>query len=180
MTEKQANILAIAMQLFAEQGYEATPTSQIAKRAGVSEGLIFRHFENKEGLLKAILDEGEKRLAKYVLQIVQEPDFKRRIALVIDLAPTLVKEERAFWALQFTLKFKTALYAKLKSEQAGFKQLFQAGIDSFAGLGYANPIQETQLLMILLEGLTGQMLAQTEAIDFSQTIQFVKEKYQII
>jgi AcrR family transcriptional regulator len=179
MTEKQANILAIAMQLFAEQGYETTPTSQIAKLAGVSEGLIFRHFENKEGLLKAILEEGEKRLEKYVSQIIQEPDLKRRIALIIDLGPTLIKAEPAFWALQFTLKFKNTLYAKLKSEQTGFKQLYQAGIEAFAGLGYPNPTQETQLLILLLEGLTGQMLVQTDLMDFNQTIQFIKQKYQV-
>jgi AcrR family transcriptional regulator len=51
MTEKKELILQTALRLFSEQGYEATPTNRIAKEAGVSEGLIFRHFENKEGLL---------------------------------------------------------------------------------------------------------------------------------
>ena len=51
MTEKQENILNTALELFAKDGYDATSTSKIAKCAGVSEGLIFRHYGSKDGLL---------------------------------------------------------------------------------------------------------------------------------
>ncbi|MEV6137047.1 helix-turn-helix domain-containing protein [Nocardia sp. NPDC051990] len=42
-----------ALELFAEQGYDATATAQIAERAGVSEMTLFRHFPTKEALLLA-------------------------------------------------------------------------------------------------------------------------------
>lgn len=42
-----------ALELFAEQGYGATGTVQIAERAGVSEMTLFRHFASKEALLLA-------------------------------------------------------------------------------------------------------------------------------
>jgi AcrR family transcriptional regulator len=179
MTEKKETILQTALQLFADQGYENTPTSQIARVAGVSEGLIFRHFENKEGLFKAILDEGQARLQQYVDRIEREPDPKKRIGLVIDLGPTLVQEERLFWQLQFTLKFKTTLYAKLKQEQESFQALFQAGVEAFAALGYAQPEQEIYLLMLLLEGLTSQLLVQPAGLDVSATTAFIKSKYGV-
>ena len=54
MTQKKENILKAALRLFAEQGYYATSTSKIAKEAGVSEGLIFRHFGNKEKLFSVV------------------------------------------------------------------------------------------------------------------------------
>lgn len=41
------------MELFAEQGYDAAATAQIAQRAGVSEMTLFRHFPSKEALLLA-------------------------------------------------------------------------------------------------------------------------------
>ena len=41
MTEKQLNILSAAIELFSEKGYEATATSEIAKKAKVAEGTIF-------------------------------------------------------------------------------------------------------------------------------------------
>lgn len=42
-----------ALALFAEQGYGATGTAQVAERAGVSEMTLFRHFPTKEALLLA-------------------------------------------------------------------------------------------------------------------------------
>ncbi|MDR0591755.1 MAG: TetR/AcrR family transcriptional regulator [Bifidobacteriaceae bacterium] len=42
-----------ALSLFAERGYDATGTAQIAERAGVSEMTLFRHFSSKEALLLA-------------------------------------------------------------------------------------------------------------------------------
>jgi len=41
------------MELFAQRGYDATGTAQVAERAGVSEMTLFRHFSSKEALLLA-------------------------------------------------------------------------------------------------------------------------------
>ena len=54
MSKKEA-ILNAAIDLFAERGFNATPTSAIAKTAGVAEGLIFHYFRNKNGILAHIL-----------------------------------------------------------------------------------------------------------------------------
>lgn len=54
MTEKQINILSAAIELFSEKGYEATATSEIAKKAKVAEGTIFRYYKTKKDLLFAI------------------------------------------------------------------------------------------------------------------------------
>ncbi len=54
MSKKEA-ILNAAIDLFAERGFNATPTSAIAKTADVAEGLIFHYFKNKNGILAHIL-----------------------------------------------------------------------------------------------------------------------------
>jgi AcrR family transcriptional regulator len=55
MTDKQKKIVETAIQMFAEKGYTATSTSEIAKAAGVAEGTIFRHFGTKENLLLSVI-----------------------------------------------------------------------------------------------------------------------------
>ncbi|MED5053477.1 TetR family transcriptional regulator [Anoxybacillus sp. UARK-01] len=55
LSDKQAKILEAAIEMFAEKGYAATSTSEIAKRAGVAEGTIFRHYKTKKELLMAIV-----------------------------------------------------------------------------------------------------------------------------
>jgi AcrR family transcriptional regulator len=62
-------LLEAAVQVFSERGYDAATTREVAKRAGVSEGLIQRYFDGKAGLLVAILqsfaaEEAEMGLAQ--------------------------------------------------------------------------------------------------------------------
>ena len=49
-------ILAAAEELFAETGFDATPTSRIAERAGVPKGLVHYYFKRKPDLLAALVD----------------------------------------------------------------------------------------------------------------------------
>jgi AcrR family transcriptional regulator len=55
ITEKQKRILAAAIEAFSEKGFAATSTSEIAKKAGVAEGTIFRHYKTKKDLLLTLL-----------------------------------------------------------------------------------------------------------------------------
>ncbi|MGP4106104.1 TetR/AcrR family transcriptional regulator [Virgibacillus sp. L01] len=55
MTPKQIEIVKAAIELISEKGYYNTSTSEIAKRAGVAEGTIFRHYRTKKDLLVTIV-----------------------------------------------------------------------------------------------------------------------------
>jgi AcrR family transcriptional regulator len=55
LTDKQKKILVAAIESFSEKGYSATSTSEIAKKAGVAEGTIFRHYKTKKDLLTSIV-----------------------------------------------------------------------------------------------------------------------------
>ena len=54
-TEKQRRILQAAVDVFAEKGFAGTPTAEIAKRAGVAEGTIFKHYKTKKDLLLGVV-----------------------------------------------------------------------------------------------------------------------------
>ena len=54
--ERREQILQTAVSLFSKRGFKGTTTKEIATAAGVSEAMVFRHFENKDALYGAILD----------------------------------------------------------------------------------------------------------------------------
>ncbi|QFG00960.1 TetR/AcrR family transcriptional regulator [Psychrobacillus glaciei] len=54
-TDKQKKIIVAAIESFSEKGYAATSTNEIAKKAGVAEGTIFRHYKTKKELLVSII-----------------------------------------------------------------------------------------------------------------------------
>lgn len=49
-------ILLASEELFAERGFDATPTSRIAERAGVPKGLVHYYFRRKSDLLEALVE----------------------------------------------------------------------------------------------------------------------------
>ena len=57
-------ISSAACELFCEKGYSATSTSEIAKRAEVSEGTIFKYFATKKDLLLYIATYGIEMFAE--------------------------------------------------------------------------------------------------------------------
>lgn len=55
--ERQASLIQAAAQLFAKKGFNGTTTKEIARAAGISEALVFKHFPTKRALYAAILAE---------------------------------------------------------------------------------------------------------------------------
>jgi len=61
--EKRERILASAYDEFLEKGYGEASTNIITQKAGISKGLLFRYFGNKEGLYKFLMEESARRIA---------------------------------------------------------------------------------------------------------------------
>lgn len=73
MTEKQKKILEAAVEIFSEKGYSATSTNEIAKKAGVAEGTIFRHYKTKKDLLLSIV---APMMAKFIAPFIIKDFYK--------------------------------------------------------------------------------------------------------
>jgi len=54
--KRQLSLIDAANAVFAERGYDAATTREVAERAGCSEGLIHRYFSGKRGLLLAVME----------------------------------------------------------------------------------------------------------------------------
>ncbi len=175
MTEKKELILETALKLFAEQGFDTTPTSKIARLAGVSEGLIFRHFGTKEGLMKAVVELGESRIGKHLISIEQEQNHRLRIHKIIELAYVLFQEEREFWQLQFTIKWQRKYTHAHTSPH--YVHLMELGVESFRTLGYADPEKEVRLLAMFIEGFGAMMIKEPDAVVVENMLTFIKSKY---
>jgi len=53
--DRPAEITQAALAAFAEKGYAGTRVDEVAKRAGVSKGLLYLYFKTKEDLFKAVI-----------------------------------------------------------------------------------------------------------------------------
>jgi AcrR family transcriptional regulator len=64
--ERRAQILETATSTFARAGYAGTSLDDIAREAGVSRVILYRHFESKADLYRAVLERAYERLAATV------------------------------------------------------------------------------------------------------------------
>jgi len=82
--ERQASLISTAASLFAANGFNGTTTKAIAKAAGVSEALLFKHFPTKRALYGAILAETVTvhELLDAVEEAAKKRDDRRVFALI--------------------------------------------------------------------------------------------------
>lgn len=66
---RREQILSSAVEEFAERGYEATTAAQLAKRAGVGLGTMYRYFDSKREILDHVMD----RCLRELIDVVDAP-----------------------------------------------------------------------------------------------------------
>jgi|SRR5690242_9442092 AcrR family transcriptional regulator len=67
---RRAGILAAARHEFARKGFKGAGTAEIAARAGCSEPTLYKHFESKQALFAAVLEDAGRRMGERVESIV--------------------------------------------------------------------------------------------------------------
>jgi len=92
--ERKAGILAAASSLFAAKGFNGTKTREIAKQAGVSEALIFRHFASKKALYAAILTE-QSPIPELLSELKKLAHQRQDVQVLTHIAQTIVRKAPA-------------------------------------------------------------------------------------
>ncbi|HUO60614.1 MAG TPA: TetR/AcrR family transcriptional regulator [Candidatus Acidoferrales bacterium] len=90
--DRRNQILDVATDLFARQGFQGTTTRAIAERAEVNEAIIFRHFPNKEVLYRAVLEKNarESGIAGTVREILDRDGDLRQS--MVEIAATMLRK----------------------------------------------------------------------------------------
>jgi AcrR family transcriptional regulator len=73
LAERRQQILAAAMICFARCGFHLTTMHDISHEAGISVGLIYRYFENKEAVIAAMAEEHRREIESILLRARQAP-----------------------------------------------------------------------------------------------------------
>ena len=70
--ERRAAIVAAALRVFSEGSYAGATTAEIAREAGVSEPILYRHFSSKRALYFACLEEAWRRIRSKLEAKIEE------------------------------------------------------------------------------------------------------------
>jgi AcrR family transcriptional regulator len=104
LVQRKSQIIAISLDQFIKKGFYGTSTREIAKIAGISSGLMFHYFENKEKLYHHLIEIGTEKMAfdmkkaednpkmyletvvKTILEQLQSNEFFAKMFVFIDAA----------------------------------------------------------------------------------------------
>jgi AcrR family transcriptional regulator len=95
-TDKQQKIVETAIKMFAEKGYANTSTSEIAKKAQVAEGTIFRHYGTKDNLLLSVILPFLKESLPTIAEEVFTEVMSKNVVCFEDFLRALLKNRIAF------------------------------------------------------------------------------------
>ena len=172
MTDKQKSILESALTLFSEKGYSAVSTSLISKQANVSEGLIFRHFKDKQGLLNLLVSVWNDQFQVRITEIRSIEKPEQRIQAVMEMPFLINESDFPYWKLVFSLRWQNS---ELISEyMLILKEMLEEALKE---LKYTDAVSEADLIMAYFDGFISTVVLRNDQDLSSRLFHTLKKKY---
>lgn len=93
----RGRILDAARALFAERGFTACRVADIARKAGMSPGNVYWHFDSKEAILQAILAQGFGSFEAMTAEVADEyGPARRKLDILVDRTLDLYQQNAEF------------------------------------------------------------------------------------
>lgn len=187
--ESRAAIVQAASELFAEQGFAHTAVSAIAKRAGISQGLMYNYFASKDDLLVAIFEKGWQDVQSSFLVSARAGVEKPSLFDFIENACLLTLRHQSFWRLMHSLRAQPATLARLGGRVQEFERLILSQLEVFCAASEPvsshvsvdikhNPQAEARLLFALIDGICMHLVQQPDAYPLGEVLECLRPQYQ--
>jgi AcrR family transcriptional regulator len=96
--QRKEQLLDTAATLFAERGYAGATTAELAKAAGVTEPIIYRHFSSKKDLFVALIDRtGERTIDLWERELASAQNPAERLQRMIGANPMVSERGRGVY-----------------------------------------------------------------------------------
>jgi AcrR family transcriptional regulator len=130
--DKPEKILAAALKLFVTYGFHGTPTSKIAREAGVSNGTLFHYFKTKDELVVALytaIQEQQNQHLTTASRGARTISEKFRSLFVSSVEWALVNREAFYFIQQFHFSPHLGLISEeeIRKQREIHAQLFREG-----------------------------------------------------
>jgi len=147
--ERRGQILRAAVKLFSDKGYYTTTISQIAREAGVSTGLIYQYFGDKDDILllslKLVLETYEKEIPPR-LEGLNHPVERLCMALWAYYSIVDGLREATVLAYRSTKSLRADRRALVMADETRTNRLLQACLRACIAGGYMRPVNEYLLV----------------------------------
>ena len=177
--EKKALIMQTALEVFAEKTFQGASVSMIAKKAGISKGLIYNYFESKEDLLQQIIlqvwDSFEILFESKNIDSFNENDFEDIIKITFEM----LKKDYKFWKLYISLVMQPAAIKFLEEKIPDFMDKYlNLYVNYYRKKGVNNPVAQARFLGAVLDGVSLNYILDPDSFPLEDVQELVIQKFK--
>lgn len=175
MTKKEA-IVEKAIELFAQNGYESTTIQKLADACGVAQGLLYRHFKNKEALLSHLVQIGLAEIGTTLMPYaIPELNFKEAFKEHVRLCCKQLQSNALLWKILHSVRQNADLMTAvgLNADITDIGRLIEQKLKHD---GYSEPKVTALMIVALIDGITAMHLLHPAAYPLQQVESFLLNK----
>jgi AcrR family transcriptional regulator len=175
--ESRRRIVDEALALFAEHGYAGTSVRMIADAAGISPGLLYNYFENKQALLHAIFEESMADV-RASFAMADEAPPKQRLERLVRGSFAILRRNITFWKLSYGVRMQPAVLAGLGPELHEWTAAIRRTLQGYLrDAGVARPDVEAAALFALIDGISQHYVLDPERYPLDAVTELVVARY---
>lgn len=152
-----AAIRRAALELFIEKGFHAASIAEIAKRAGVSKGLIYNYYPSKDELLQELMEDRLREAAATYAGVPAGGGPEEKLRYIVDSSVEQIVKNHELYRLYFALLLQPgATPALRRAEEAlapEFARIMEQLVALFAQSGSDAPPLDALVFQSALNGL---------------------------
>ncbi|MEU0520663.1 TetR/AcrR family transcriptional regulator [Streptosporangium sp. NPDC006007] len=177
---RREDLLRTACDVIAVRGFGHTRTADIAQAAGVSQALLFYHFQTKEKLFALALDYAAQRDLEGLIKLERAggPPVERLRTLLRLYSPTGRSKSWALWIDAWAESMRNAELEEMsRRTDLRWKQTLRAIIDEGAEAGdftCSDPDGATWRIVSLIDGLSTQVTVHKRLLPRGRLAEFVR------
>jgi AcrR family transcriptional regulator len=130
--DTRERIQSVALELFAEQGYEKTSLREIAERLDVTKAALYYHFKSKEDIVRSFTEDYVTELDELIAWGRAEPRTSENRALILDRYSRIVGHRLG--VLRFLEQNQAAVHHLMTEGQQDRKKLFRTQFETLRDL----------------------------------------------
>jgi len=162
-SDTRTAILEAARDLLAETGLEALSMRTVARRVGVSATAIYHYFENKDALVRSVVQTGYQRMEDYLERATRPLPIgsRERLQALGEAYVRFALENREYFKVLFTLEMRRPQRLEDSPEGGGYRLLLETVAQAIhsGAIRRADPELVAFHLWAYVHGLVNLLLA---------------------
>jgi len=153
--DRRRQLLEVAAKVFADRGYHGATTAQLARAAGITEPILYRHFRNKLDLFVTLLEDvGDQVIDAWRTSLEQVEDPHERLEVLLDGNPATHGEGRGIYRVIFQAMTEAEndpdIRAALKKHVTRLHRFLAAELESLSESGVVRADVDASALAFMM------------------------------